>query len=101
MIVHLEELKQFDELVTKGTVLVDFYADWCGPCRMIGPVLEDIAKTETDIVILKVDVDQFGQLAQKYSVFSIPTLLLLKEGVPAGTRVGYVAKQPLLRFIRS
>lgn len=99
MLIHLENAAQFQDIIEKGTVLVDFYADWCGPCRMLGPVLEQIEKERPDVTILKIDVDTFGALAQQFSVHSIPTMKLLKNGVPVGTKVGYVAKEPLLRFI--
>lgn len=99
MIIYLENAKDFEEIIKNGTVLVDFYADWCGPCRMLGPVLEQIEKERPELTILKIDVDNFGALAQQFSVHSIPTMKLIVNGVPTGTKVGYVAKEPLLRFI--
>ena len=99
MIIYLEDAKQFETLIEKGTVLIDFYADWCGPCRMLGPVLDDIATLRPDVTILKIDVDTFGAIAQQFSIFSIPTLKLMKNGLPVATKTGYVAKEPLLRFI--
>lgn len=99
MVIHLEEEKEFDSLVSEGVVLVDFYADWCGPCRMIAPVLEEVSGERTDIKVVKIDVDTFGNLAKRFSVFSIPTLKLFKDGKAVGTKVGYVAKVPLLKFV--
>lgn len=99
MIIYLEDAKDFQKLIAEGDVLVDFYADWCGPCRMLGPVLEQVEKERPDVTILKVDVDTFGALAQQFSVFSIPTLKLMKNGVPVASKTGYFAKEPLLRFI--
>ncbi|MDY0214280.1 MAG: thioredoxin [Bacilli bacterium] len=99
MIIYLEDAKDFQKLIAEGDVLVDFYADWCGPCRMLGPVLEQVEKERPDVTILKVDVDTFGALAQQFSVFSIPTLKLMKNGVPVASKTGYLAKEPLLRFI--
>ncbi len=101
MVIYLESEKDFAELTKKGKVLVDFYADWCGPCRMIGPILDEIAEERKDVKIVKVDVDNFGSLAQLFNVFSIPTLKLFKDGKDAGTRVGYITKAKLLQFIDS
>ena len=71
MVKYLENESEFDELI-KGRVLVDFYADWCGPCKRLMPILEDIK----DIDILKVNVDSFGDLSRSFGIMSIPTLIL-------------------------
>ena len=94
MIKYLEN--DFDREITSGKVLVDFYADWCGPCRMMGDVLEEI----TDINILKVNVDKFPLIAQRYGVMSIPTLLLFKDGKIIKNNVGFIDKESLLEFIK-
>ncbi len=71
----------FDEGVAGGVVLVDFYADWCGPCRMLTPVLEELAQEMVGkVTVVKVDTDQSAQVAGKYEVTSIPTLILFKDG---------------------
>lgn len=99
MVIYLEKASDFDEIIKEGVVLVDFFAEWCGPCRMLGPVLDEVSKERPDVKILKVDVDQFGALAQQFSVHTIPTMKLFKNGVAEATKVGYLAKEPLLRFI--
>lgn len=77
-------------------VLVDFYADWCGPCKMMAPVIEELsAKYEGKAKIGKLDVDQNGVTAQKYRVMSIPTILIIKDGKVVETVVGAVPKQQL------
>lgn len=77
-------------------VLVDFYADWCGPCKMMAPVIDELAaKYEGKAKIGKLNVDQNGETAQKYRVMSIPTMLLIKDGKVIDTVVGAVPKQQL------
>ena len=100
MIKHLEDEKLFDEEISKGTVLVDFYADWCGPCRMLGTVLEEVAKELEDITILKVNVDQMKIVSGHYSIRSIPTIVLFKDGKQVATNTGFIPKPPLIRFIK-
>ncbi len=92
--------KEFNDSIATGVVLVDFYADWCGPCKMLAPVLEDIAKEyQSNLNVIKVDVDVEGSLAQKYGVMSIPTLVLFKDGKPVGQTMGFQAKPMLKKFL--
>lgn len=100
MIKHLEDEKLFDEEISKGTVLVDFYADWCGPCRMLAPVLEEVAKELVDITILKVNVDQMRFISGRFNIRSIPTVMLFKDGKQVATNTGFVSKPTLMRFIK-
>lgn len=89
----------FDQMVVNSDkpVLVDFWAEWCGPCKMIAPVLEDIAKDKDgDLVIGKLDVDANQDTAMAFGVMSIPTLLLFKNGEPVERIVGYQPKEQLL-----
>ena len=84
----------FDSIVKESnkTVLVDFWASWCGPCRMIAPVLEEIAAEREDILVGKVNVDEEMELAVKFGIVSIPTLILLKNGMEVDKIVGYRPK---------
>jgi len=92
--------KEFDEMTKKGAVLVDFYADWCGPCKMIHPVLEQIEKElDGKLNIISVNVDEQENLAMRYKVMSIPTLLLFKDGEVIGQTMGYQAKPMLDKFV--
>lgn len=82
---------QKEVLDEKGVVLVDFYADWCGPCKMTGPIIDELAKSDDykgKVKFVKVNVDQNQELAQKYSVFSIPTFIVFKDGKPSNQFVG-------------
>ena len=89
-----------DVLGAEGPVLVDFWAEWCGPCRMIAPALEEIAGTMGDKVkIVKLNVDENPGVASKYGIMSIPTLMIFKNGEMAARQVGAAPKQKLEQWI--
>ncbi|MDR1362380.1 MAG: thioredoxin [Holosporaceae bacterium] len=88
------------EVLAEGLVLVDFYADWCGPCRLIGPFLEEI-QSEIDIKIVKVNIDESPEIASTYGVMSIPTLIIFKEGKKISTNVGAASRARLVDWIKS
>ena len=102
-IVHVSD-ESFDADVLKGdgAILVDFWAEWCGPCKMIAPALEDIAK-EMDgrVTVAKMNIDDNPLTPQKYGVRGIPTLMLFKEGQVAATKVGALAKTQLQEWVES
>ncbi|RYV03791.1 thiol reductase thioredoxin [Shewanella sp. OPT22] len=89
-----------DVLKADGVVLVDFWAEWCGPCKMIAPILDDIAEEyEGKVTVAKLNVDQNNVSPAKYGVRGIPTLLLFKNGEVAATKVGAMSKTQLKEFI--
>lgn len=98
MIKHLEQ-GNFEEAIKEGIVLVDFYADWCGPCKMLGPVLEQLAAKRTDVTILKVDVEAREDIAMQFKIMSIPTMHLYKNGAFVSQRVGFASSDMLEAFI--
>ena len=91
-----------DVLKAEGAVLVDFWAEWCGPCKVIGPALEEIAKEMGGrITVAKVNIDDNPLTPQKYGVRGIPTLMLFKDGQVAATKVGALAKNQLQEWVES
>ena len=99
MLKHINSVEEFDNSIKEGLVLVDFFATWCGPCRMLSPVLEEVSEENQDLKVLKIDVDEVGALAARYGIQSIPTIMLFKNGQRVETRVGYQNKNQLLAFI--
>ena len=99
MIKHLNNSNEFENEVKEGLVIVDFYADWCGPCQMLAPVLEDLEK-ETSIKIVKINVDEIPDLARQFRIMSIPTLMLFKDGKFTKKELGYMPIERLREFIK-
>ena len=90
----------FNEIINSNAkVLVDFYADWCGPCKMVGPLISQIADEHEDIAVVKVNVDDEMDLAEKFGVASIPTIILFKDGKEAKKNIGAMSKAQLEEFI--
>lgn len=81
-------------------VLVDFWAAWCGPCKMLSPIVDQVAEATEDVKVAKINIDEEMELAEKYSVFSIPTLVLFKNGEEADRSVGVVPKDKILDMIK-
>lgn len=97
MIKHYSKEEDFNEII-KNKVLVDFYADWCGPCKMLAMEIEKVA-SEIDIDIVKVNVDEEEEIARKYGVMSIPTLILFENGQELKKTIGFMPKDKIKEFI--
>ncbi len=99
-IIHVNS-DNFNEEVLESdkTVVVDFFANWCGPCQMIAPVLEEIAEEDANIDIAKIDVDESPELAIKYGINSIPALLVFKNGECTNTAIGFKNKAEILSLL--
>ena len=98
MIKHVESTAEFKNEIASGTVLVDFYATWCGPCQMLSPLIEELDK-EIDIKILKIDVDELSDIAREFRVMSIPTLIVFKDGKMTKREMGYMPLERLKALI--
>ena len=90
---------QAEVLEAKGTVLVDFWASWCGPCKMIGPIIDQIADERSDIKVGKINVDEEQELAVQFKVMSIPTLLVFKDGKVVNQSLGAKPKAAILAML--
>jgi thioredoxin 1 len=91
----------FKDNIAEGTVIVDFYADWCAPCRMIGPVLEQISEEQADLKIVKVNVDENPQLASEFGVRGIPALFVVKDGKTVAQKAGFMPKDALVDWAKN
>ena len=87
--IYLDKEENFDDLIKEGIVLVDFYATWCGPCKMVGEVLEELEEHFTGIKIIKIDVDEFENITKEHGIMSIPTLEVYHDGKLIKKEVGY------------
>lgn len=97
---HINMEQYNNEIVNSDKlVLIDFFADWCGPCKMLAPVVEQVSDEHTDILVVKVNVDEVPELAQMYRVASIPTLVFLKNGQLVKEHVGFASKAEINSMI--
>lgn len=89
----------FKEKINDGYILVDFYATWCGPCRMMHPVLEEVSNERSNIKMMRLDVDKADDIAKEYGVMSIPTLILFKDGTEVSKKIGFLPKEQLIDWL--
>ena len=97
MLVHGNK-DNFDSLINDGLVVVDFFANWCGPCKMLGPVLEELSNS-SEVKVVKINVDEEEDLARRFGVMSIPALFLFKDGQEVDNKVGFMSLSDLEEWI--
>lgn len=91
--------EEFDSAVASGVSVIDFWATWCGPCKMLTPILQELSNEMTDVKFYKVDADENSDLARKFEVRSIPTVIVIKDGQPIGSQTGAYPKVKMRKFI--
>lgn len=92
-------MKDLNEIVKEGVTVVDFFATWCGPCKMLSPVLEELEEDRSDFKVVKIDIDKEQELARSYGIMSVPTLILFKDGKEISKKVGFMPKELLSNWI--
>lgn len=92
-------MKDLNEIVKEGVTVVDFFATWCGPCKMLSPVLEELEEDRSDFKVVKIDIDKEEALARSYGIMSVPTLILFKDGKEVSKKVGFMPKELLSNWI--
>lgn len=92
-------IENFEQEIKDGLVLLDFYATWCGPCKMMHPIIDGIINTYSDVKVIKIDVDMNQDLARSYSIMSIPTLMLLKDGELVEKNIGFTSSDVITNWI--
>ena len=99
MVEQIKTTEQFDTLLKDNkSVVVDFFATWCGPCKMVGPVVETVSEQLSDVKFVKVDVDELGDIASRYGIMSIPSIFAFKDGEKVGEQVGF-APEPMIKAL--
>lgn len=97
-VIHLDK-EDFNDIISNGKVVVDFFATWCGPCKMLGPVFEKVSDEVNDVKFVKLDVDKFNDIARQYGVMSVPTLILFENGKEVKKEIGFMSEDKLKDFI--
>ena len=96
---YIKSEKEFDEVIKKDKVVIDFYAEWCGPCQMLSPILEKVSK-EMNLDTYKVNVDDVEDVARRYGIMSIPTVIILSKGEEVKKNVGFMGEEELKEFVK-
>lgn len=99
MIKIVKTVEEFNEEISSGKVVVDFFASWCGPCRMLGPILDSVSEEIDNVKFIKVDIDELESLPREFDVMSIPTIMVFENGELKKRNTGYMGKEELKSFI--
>lgn len=95
----IENIEKYNELMNKESAVIDFFAEWCGPCRMLGPIVEEISNEHPEYNLYKLDIDEFSDLAEKHNVQSVPTIIFFKKGVEVDRKSGFMPADTLKELI--
>ena len=99
MVIEIKENEFAEKIKTKGKVLVDCYANWCGPCKMLSPIIDEVASEYSDITFFKIDVDEADEICSKYNIMTIPTLLLFEDGKLKKQTSGFMTKMEVKELV--
>lgn len=99
-LIHFEN-ENYDELIKEGIVVVDFFATWCGPCKMLGPIIEKLGEEISNVKFIKIDVDKNEDLARRYGVMSIPTIIFFKDGREVKKHIGFIPEESIKEIINN
>ena len=99
--INIVNSNEFNNEIKEGITFVDFFANWCGPCKMLSPIVDEVSNEINDVKFIKVDVDKSPDIAQTYGIMSIPTLIIFKDGKPISKQMGLVSKSSLIDFINN
>ena len=102
MIIHIKNYEEFKEYISNNACFVDFYTSWCGPCKMLSPIIEELDENGSfgDIKVLKIDAEEVPDVSREYRIQAVPTLMLFKNGEVVKTAMGYMSDSDLLDFIK-
>ena len=101
MLISEFEDEEFNGLIDDGTILLDFYADWCGPCKMLKEVIDEFSSKNNDIKVIKINVDKHHVLSKKFGVMTIPTLILFKERKQIKKNIGFIPLEELVKWVNN
>lgn len=99
MVKYVESVEEFKKYASEKKVVMDFFAEWCGPCKMLTPVLEEVSKKMEDILFVKCDIDRFPDIASAFKVMSVPTLIYFQDGQAITGMSGYLPEPQLVKWI--
>ena len=100
MLIHLQD-ENFKKEIKNGIVLVDFYADWCGPCKMVAPIIEELSQEKENVKFIKVNVDNNEEIAKEYGIMSIPTMIIFKDGKEINKNIGFATKEEISSWLET
>lgn len=93
--------QNFNEEISNGLVLVDFYAEWCGPCKMMHPIIDSVASSNPDLKVIKINVDEHDEIARKYGIMSIPTIILFENGEIKQKNIGFTPQEVIEDWLKN